>query len=466
MRSLPENPHASIDYKETSSIAEKESNPFAYSRPYVISWNLTNRCNLKCQHCYLDAGAKSVQRLKEGGFADRTEMGTEACFKVIDQIASFAPEALTILTGGEPLLRPDIIDIIRYAKDHDLWTVCGTNGVLITENLAGLLLENGLRGLSLSLDSLDPSRHDRFRGVEGAWKNTVNGAKILNKTGLSFIVQTTVGKHNLGEISSIADFAHFKMGAKVFNLYFLVSTGRGQFVSDISSEEYNRVLVELSQIQRKFDGKMVTNAKCAPHYFRHLFEEEPGSKFLKSFSGGAGGCPAGTHYMGIRPNGDMTPCPYLPLYGGNLREKPMLDIWNDSDLFRTIRKRSQLGDRCGECEFNPRCGGCRARAFGSNGDFMAEDPLCDYSPGKYSQAEIGVESEIEYGLPFSFGESDEVQWELSAQERMKRIPAFVRGMVKRSVEKYCREHGLDRVTPDVLTSIRKRMPTTKVFGEQ
>ncbi len=450
---------------QQTSRVDGESSSHSFTRPYVISWNLTNRCNLKCEHCYLDAGGKGVRRLRDGGFADRSELGTEECFGIVDQIASFAPEALTILTGGEPLLRRDIIEIIRYASERDLWTVCGTNGVLITESLAGILRDSGLRGLSLSLDSLDSARHDRFRGVEGAWKNTVNGAGILNEAGLSFIVQTTVGKHNLGEVSSIADFVYSEMGAKVFNLYFLVPTGRGQFISDISSEEYNRVLMELSRIQRKFDGKMVTNAKCAPHYFRHLFEQEPESKFLKSFTGGAGGCPAGTQYMGIRPNGDMTPCPYLPLFGGNLGEKSMPEIWNDSELFRTIRKRGELGDRCGECEFNTRCGGCRARAFGSSGDFMAEDPLCDYSPGKYSPEEIGPTPEIEYGLPYSFNATDEIQWEPAAQERMKRIPAFVRGMVKRSVEKFCREHDLETVTPEVLAQIRERMPTPKVFGK-
>ena len=147
---------------------------------------------------------------------------------------------MTILTGGEPLLRRDILEIVRRAAERGLWVVVGTNGVRITENLAKRLAEAGARGLSLSLDALDPDRHDRFRKVRGAWQNTVEGAEILNRTGLPFIVQTTAGSHNLGELEAIADFAHDHLAAKVWNLYFLVPTGRGQFVSDITPAQYRR----------------------------------------------------------------------------------------------------------------------------------------------------------------------------------------------------------------------------------
>ncbi len=182
------------------------------------------------------------------------------------------PECLTILTGGEPLLRRDILEIVRRASERGLWVVVGTNGVSITENLARRLAEAGARGLSLSLDALDPDRHDRFRNVRGAWRNTVEGAEILNRTGLSFIVQTTAGSHNLGELDAIADFAHDRLAAKVWNLYFLVPTGRGQFVSDITPAQYDEVLASLYRIQRKYDGRMLVNAKCAPHYIKTVLE--------------------------------------------------------------------------------------------------------------------------------------------------------------------------------------------------
>ena len=179
---------------------------------------------------------------------------------------------MTILTGGEPLLRRDILEIVRRAAERELWVVIGTNGVRITENVAKRLAEAGARGLSLSLDALDPDRHDGFRKVRGAWQNTVEGAQILNRTGLPFIVQTTAGSHNLGELEAIADFAHDRLGAKVWNLYFLVPTGRGQFVSDITPAQYDEVLASLYRIQTKYNGRMLVNAKCAPHYIKTVLE--------------------------------------------------------------------------------------------------------------------------------------------------------------------------------------------------
>src|SRR5687767_3001751 len=247
------------------------ASPPGFARPYVVSWNLTYRCNLACEHCYLDAGG--TPQVGTENFADRSELGTEECFSVIDEIATFAPECVTILTGGEPLLRRDILDIVRRASERGLWVVVGTNGVKISENVAKRLAEAGARGLSLSLDALDPDRHDRFRNVRGAWRNTVEGAAILNGTGLPFIVQTTAGSHNLGELDAIADFAHDRLAAKVWNLYFLVPTGRGQFVSDITPTQYDEVLASLYRIQRQYGRRMLVNAKCAPHYIKTVLEK-------------------------------------------------------------------------------------------------------------------------------------------------------------------------------------------------
>jgi AdoMet-dependent heme synthase len=439
-----------------------------FARPYVVSWNLTYRCNLACEHCYLDAGG--APQVGTENFADRSELGTDECFRVIDDIAAFAPECVTILTGGEPLLRRDILEIVRRASERGLWVVVGTNGVSITENLARRLAEAGARGLSLSLDALDPDRHDRFRMVRGAWRNTVEGAEILNRTGLPFIVQTTAGSHNLGELDAIADFAHDRLGAKVWNLYFLVPTGRGQFVSDITAAQYDEVLASLYRIQKKYDRRMLVNAKCAPHYIKTLLEH--GEPPTRTYSDGAGGCPAGTHYMGIRPNGDVTPCPYLPVFAGSLRNSSLADLWTSSTLFTDIRRRTSLGGRCGECEMNGHCGGCRARAYGMSGDLMAEDPLCTHAPGRFaaspllairsraSVAEGQGSPAIQYGLESSLT----ITWDAAATERMKKIPAFVRGMVVKAVEDSCRRNGIGRVTAEELEKIRARMPTPKIFG--
>jgi AdoMet-dependent heme synthase len=456
------------------------TSPFA--RPYVVSWNLTYRCNLACEHCYLDAGGTPLVGTEN--FADRSELGTDECFRVIDDIAGFAPECLTILTGGEPLLRRDILEIVRRASERGLWVVVGTNGVSITENLARRLSDAGARGLSLSLDALDPDRHDRFRNVRGAWRNTVEGAEILNRTGLPFIVQTTAGSHNLGELDAIADFAHDRLGARVWNLYFLVPTGRGQFVSDITPAQYDEVLASLYRIQRKYDRRMLVNAKCAPHYIKTMLEN--GLPPTRTYAGGAGGCPAGTHYMGIRPNGDVTPCPYLPVFAGTLRRSSLADLWSSSELFTGIRHRSSLGGRCGSCEMNGHCGGCRARAYGMTGDLMAEDPLCTHTPGKFAGSPLlallgstaagspgpasppanpsGAEKPPVLAIEYGLESPATIAWDDAAAERMKKIPAFVRGMVVRAVEESCRKNGLDRVTIDELERIRARMPTPKIFG--
>jgi radical SAM protein with 4Fe4S-binding SPASM domain len=263
--------------------------------------------------------------------------------------------------------------------------------------------------------------------------------------------------------------------------------------------QYDEVLASLYRIQRKYDRRMLVNAKCAPHSIKTVLENAatepdpiaadgesarapvdpaqgkrswPGLSRIRVYSGGAGGCPAGTHYMGIRPNGDVTPCPYLPVFAGSLRSASLTDLWTSSELFQGIRRRSSLGGRCGACEMNAHCGGCRARAYGMTGDLMAEDPLCTHTPGRFAGSPLlalrgpAVSSAapgspvVEYGTD----SSTTIAWDDEAAARMKRIPAFVRGMVVRAVEESCRKRGLDRVTVEELERIRARMPTPKLFG--
>jgi radical SAM protein with 4Fe4S-binding SPASM domain len=192
------------------------------------------------------------------------------------------------------------------------------------------------------------------------------------------------------------------------------------------------------------------NAKCAPHYQRVLWEHDPASPFLKGFVG-SGGCPAGTQYVGITPDGDVTPCPYLPRYGGNLREQTFAQIWNDSQLFNDLRRRKALGGRCGECEFNGMCGGCRARAYGATGDPMAEDPWCVYQPGRHGLIQVQPAQSESYGVDIEF----RMPWTAEAMERVGRIPAFVRGMVVRQVEEAALADGLTEVTPELMMRIRE-----------
>ncbi len=168
--------------------------------------------------------------------------------------------------------------------------------------------------------------------------------------------------------------------------------------------------------------------------------------------------------MGIRPNGDVTPCPYLPVFAGNLETQRLSDLWNSSELFVAIRKRNELGGRCGACEFNGHCGGCRARAYGMTGDYMAEDPLCSYQPGTLPQATqlLSAAAPVQYG----HHATRTIAWETEARERMEQVPPFVRGMVIRSVESYCKKNGIEKVTPKDLDTIRAKMPASRIFGKQ
>ena len=175
--------------------------------------------------------------------------------------------------------------------------------------------------------------------------------------------------------------------------------------------------------------------------------------------------------MGIRPNGDVTPCPYLPVFAGTLRSASLADLWTSSGLFADIRRRTSLGGRCGACEMNAHCGGCRARAYGMTGDLMAEDPLCTHTPGTFAGSPLlairgrtSGEAQGTPGIEYGSESPPTIAWDDAAAARMQKIPAFVRGMVVRAVEESCRKSGLDRVTIEELERIRARMPTPKFFG--
>ena len=360
------------------------------------------------------------------------------------------------------------------------------------------------RGVSALSDALDPHCHDHFRKVRGAWRNTVEGAEILNRTGLPFIVQTTAGSHNLGEVDAIADFAHDRLAAKGLEPLLpgadgaravrvghqpravrrgsrlaLPDTAEGRPPDARERKVRSALHQDCSRECRRADRSDLAGCPggAGPR------SPSLGSSPIRTYSGGAGGCPAGTHYMGIPPNGDVTPCPYLPVFAGTLRSASLAELWTSSELFTGIRRRSSLGGRCGACEMNGHCGGCRARAYGMTGDSMAEDPLCTHTPGKFAGSpllairppshlrrfgEAGAAVEGAQGTPaIEYGPESPptIAWDDAAAERMKKIPAFVRGMVVTAVEESCRKSGLDRVTVEELERIRARMPTPKLFGQ-
>ena len=402
------------------------------STPFLISWNITKRCNLKCSHCYLNAS-----ELEHG----EGELSTGDAMKVIDEIASVNPQAMLIFTGGEPLLRNDWRELTSYAAGKGFTVVMGTNGTLIDDLFAKDMISHGIKGVGISLDSIGPSYHDRFRGLEGAWERTVSAMKALRRNSLDFQVQLTVTRENYTEVPDIIGYAYEK-GAKAANIFFLVCTGRGQEMTDITPEQYEETLEYLVRAERDYEGKMMVRARCAPHFLRIAHKLNPDSQLLK---GATSGCIAGTGYFRITPEGDVTPCPYMPVKAGNLKKDSLAHIWETSPVFHSLRNPSYEG-RCRDCEFSDICGGCRARALSATSNLMGEDPWCKYEPNK-SQKPAPAGSKQG---------SEELIWTNEASERLSKVPFFLRTMVKKGVERYAREKRLKEITPDIMAELRKR----------
>lgn len=433
------------------------------SIPHVISWNLTKACNLLCSHCYLPTNnfqqfnPTNHSIIKSGQPQCTTqdikdELDTNNALKVIDEIAELNPNIILILTGGEPLLREDLFDLSCYASRKGMMVLLGTNACLINNDVARKLKDNGFSGIGISLDSIHPDIHDSIRGMKGSWEMAVEGMKACKRQGLEIQIQTTVFKRNYDEIPELVAFAHV-MGARVFNLFFLVCTGRGQDITDITSKQYEDALKQIYKLHNQYEGKMLVSAKCAPHYRRIAYEMNPGSALVKYYSGG---CPAGTNYCRITPEGNVTPCPYMDTSCGNLREKSFAEIWNNSSILKELRE-SELKGRCGECEFESMCKGCRARAYVTTGDQMGEDSWCDYEPGKHGGKKLTFKEENTFGLDKEFG----LSWSDEAKKRLSRAPSFVKGMAIKRVEQYAREKGYSEITPDIMKEAKEKMAVDK-----
>src|SRR5919201_551754 len=419
---------------------------------YSVSWNLTQRCNLECAHCYMSAHA---------GADTRGELTTAECRRVMDEIAAVNPNVFLILTGGEPLLRRDIWDVAGYAADKKFTTVFGTNGVLLREREARLMREHGVLGASISLDSTDRVKHDAFRRLPGAWDAAVRATRVLSDEGLDFSLHMSVTDWNVRDVPAMIDLAR-QLGAKVLNFFFLVRTGRGRDLTDIDAPAYERILTYLAKVQgvggtEKFEDPwsapvgraegLLIRAKCAPHFRRILWQLCPTSPLLQNYAHGS--CPAGKYYCRITPEGDVTPCPYMPVAAGSLRAASFADLWRSAPVFNDLREPT-LGGRCGACEFSRICGGCRCRAYATYGDYLAEDPACAYEPGAYGGRVIELPATLTFGLPVDY----ELRWEPAARERLGAIPSFARGMVVKAVEAYARSRGASVITPALLADVR------------
>ena len=345
--------------------------------PKWIAWETTQRCNLHCVHCRCSSELTS----SEGDFT------TAEAMSLIDDIASFCKPVL-VLSGGEPLLRQDIFEIASYGTDRGLRVCMATNGTLVDDRVCGQMKQAGIRMVSLSLDGSTAAIHDDFRDCPGAFEGILRGAERLRAHGVPFLINSSFTKRNQHDIPNVFRLAK-ELGATAWYLFMIVPTGRGEDILSelISKEDYEEILTWHYE-QEKRETEILMRPTCAPHYYRLVpqLAKRDGSRFtrrtLKFSTGGAKGCIAAQSICLIDCFGEVKPCSYFPRSAGNVKQRPFREIWEEAPLFRELRDFSAYKGKCGACEFLRVCGGCRARAEAIHGDYLAEEPYCDYVPRK------------------------------------------------------------------------------------
>ncbi|HPW72614.1 MAG: radical SAM protein [Methanothrix sp.] len=315
----------------------------------IIAWELTAACNLSCQYCRASASPEP----------DRGELGTDEAMRFVESIAPLQP--MLILSGGEPLLRPDLFEIIRHAVSLGIRVSLASNGTLITPELAQMIAASGVSRVSISLDGAGAAEHDLVRG-QGSFERSMRG--IENLRGLvDFQINFTVSRKSQSGITEIFDLAE-SLGAAALHFFFLVPTGRGREEEVVSPERQEEIL---HQIEREIDRRTLeVQVTCAPQYARL---KKPGR------GRGSGGCLAGRRFVFLSRQGDVYPCGYLPLKVGSIKEKNFIEIWESSPQLQALRE-GRLKGRCGRCDYSRSCGGCRARAYALTGDYLQSDPSC------------------------------------------------------------------------------------------
>ncbi len=345
----------------------------SYPELRLVAWETTRNCNLSCIHCRASAD--------NGPFEG--ELDTRMSLSLLDQISETG-KPIVILTGGEPLLRPDIFEIAAYGTEKGLRMVMAPNGTLITRENTREMARAGIKRISISIDGATKETHDRFRGVSGAYEGAINGIRLAKAAGIEFQINTTVTKTNLDQIPAIHDLA-LKLGAAAHHIFLLVPTGRGKYIVDqeITAEEYEKTLNWFYD-QKKL-GTMQLKATCAPHYYRILRQRARKEGKTVSFKthgmdAVTRGCLGGTGFCFVSHRGIVQPCGFLDLNCGDVTKASFSHIWKNAKQFLALRNFDGLKGKCGICEYKKICGGCRARAYEATGDFMAEEPLCSYQP--------------------------------------------------------------------------------------
>ncbi|OGN91239.1 MAG: radical SAM/SPASM domain-containing protein [Chloroflexi bacterium RBG_13_48_17] len=350
----------------------------------MVAWEITRSCNLFCAHC----------RSASTTGAYENELSTEECFRLIDGILQVSKPVI-ILSGGEPLLRQDIFRIAKYAAEKGLKVVMGTNGTLISDEVAAKLKTIPVSRVAVSIDFPMPELQDKFRGKTGAFQTAMSGITRLQQTGIEVQINSTITRLNVRYLNELLNLA-LEAGAVAFHPFMLVPTGRGKGLEavELSPEEYEQTLNWVYDRQKELGNRLFFKPTDAPHYQRILRQrggisntkgiflgEKSATKARKDATNSiTRGCLAGTGFCFISHRGGVQGCGYLDVEAGNIRDKSFSEIWMNSTLFRELRDLSNIKGKCSLCEYKIVCGGCRARAYESTGDYLEAEPYCIYDP--------------------------------------------------------------------------------------
>lgn len=346
--------------------------------PMLVIWELTQACDLACRHCRASAQPDR----------NPAELSTTDAYRVLDQICEFG-SPLVVLTGGDPLKRTDLFQIIDRSVARGLRTTVTPSATpLLTRDAVRLLKDAGLARMAISLDGPNREIHDGFRRVDGSFQRTIDALGWAKEVGLETQINTTVSRHNVGHLDDIATIVG-ESQARLWSVFFLVVTGRAQLEDDLSAEEYERVFEFLYQtsLRAPFDIKTTE----APHYRRYHAQQrkrnpEAARSMAPSLIQRHGGVNDGRGLIFLSHTGEIYPSGFLELSAGNIRTKSLVEAYRHSQLFQVIRDSDQLEGKCGVCEFRNLCGGSRSRAQALTGNFMAADPRCVYQPRSLDQA--------------------------------------------------------------------------------
>ena len=350
--------------------------------PFTVAWEVTRACAYACIHCRAEAQPKR----------DPRELTTEEGFGLIDELVD-AGRPILIVTGGDPMMRPDLFDLIRYAAGRGLRVALSPTATkLVTPERLREAREAGVARIQMSLDGSRPEVQDAFRGRPGSFERTLEILDDIRSAGISLQVGTTVSRYNVDDLEAIARIVG-EYGAVMWSLFFLVPTGRGKREDMISPEEHERVFNWLYDLSKAAPFDVRTTA--AQHYRRVVIQRRRQEATTSergllvtgagySFADGLGqsnrGVNDGNGFAFISHTGDVCPSGFLPLPGGNVREQSFAEIYRSSALFRDLRDYSRLKGKCGVCDFREVCGGSRARAYAVSGDYLESDPYCVYQP--------------------------------------------------------------------------------------